>query len=281
MKYIVLEIHSIGNRHDEGKRILDFAVINNLCIMNTFYQHRESQKWTWYRWNNQRQEYTDKSTIDLFLTNQKGIINDVKAVPSVSLDADHRLVIAKLKIKIAVKKAGSSQKRFNLVKLKERDTKDALVKKLEENFQDNVEEMGIEASWLRFKKKVLGVAGDVLGERSVYKGKKKTTLWWTENVQAAVREKIWAFRRRMKTRQPEDRLSYEISRKNTERVKNAAKQDMWAKIRSDLEDHLSGTKKLLYSMAKIYRGKIYREKIKVHHMQQKTKLMFYSLNQRK
>ena len=111
--------------------------------------------------------------IDLFLTNQKSIINDEKAVPSVSLDADHRLVIAKLKIKIAVKKAASSQKRFNLVKLKERDTKDVLVKKLEENFQDNVEEMRIEASWLRFKKKVLGAAGDVLGERSVYKGKRK------------------------------------------------------------------------------------------------------------
>ena len=138
----VLGIHSIGNRNEEGKRILDFAVVNNLCILNTFYQHRESQKWTWYRWNNQRQEYTDKSMIDLFLTNQKSIINDVKAVPSVSLDADHRLVIAKLKIKVAVKKAGSSQKRFNLVKLKERDTKDALVKKLEDNFQDNVEEMG-------------------------------------------------------------------------------------------------------------------------------------------
>ena len=170
-------IHSIGNRNEEGKRIRDFAVVNNLCIMNTFYQHRESQKWTCNRWNNQRQEYTDKSMIDLFLTNQKSITNDVKAVPLVSLDADHRLVIAKLKIKIAVKKAGSSQKRFNLVKLKERDTEDVLVKKLEENFRENVEEMGIEASWLRFKKKVLGATGDVLGERSVYKGKKKTTLW--------------------------------------------------------------------------------------------------------
>ena len=64
-----------------------------------------------------------------------------------------------------------------------------------------------------------------------------------------------AFSRWMKTRQPEDRLSYEISRKNTERVKNAAKQDMWVKIGSNLEEVLSGTKKLLYSMAKSYRGK--------------------------
>ena len=78
--------------------------------MNTFYQHRENHKWTLYRWNNQRQDYTDRSMIDLFLTNQESIINEVKAVPSLSLDADHRLVMAKLKIKIPVKKGGSSQK---------------------------------------------------------------------------------------------------------------------------------------------------------------------------
>ena len=63
-----------------------------------------------------------------------------------------------------------------------------------------------------------------------------------------------AFRWCMKTRQPEDRLSYEISRKNT-KAKKAAKQYMWAKIGSDLKDDLSGTKKLLYSMARSYRGK--------------------------
>ena len=49
--------------------------------------------------------------IDLFPTNQKNIINDEKAVASVSLDAHDRLVMAKLKIKIAVKRAGSRKRR--------------------------------------------------------------------------------------------------------------------------------------------------------------------------
>ena len=31
----VLGIHSIGNSNEEGSRILDFAVVNNLSIMNT------------------------------------------------------------------------------------------------------------------------------------------------------------------------------------------------------------------------------------------------------
>jgi len=62
--------HGIGNKNVEGDRIINFAVINRLSIMNTFYQHRDSHKWTWYRWNENRQEYTEKSMIDLITTNK-------------------------------------------------------------------------------------------------------------------------------------------------------------------------------------------------------------------
>ncbi len=37
--------------------------------------------------------------INLFITNNKNLFCDVKTVPSVSADADHRLVLAKVKIK--------------------------------------------------------------------------------------------------------------------------------------------------------------------------------------
>ena len=89
----------------------------------------------------------------------------------------------------------------------------------------------------------------------MYKKEKENHYMVDLKCTTAVREKMRPFRRWMKIRQPEDPLSYGISRKNTERVKNAAKQDMWAKIGSDLEEDLSGTKKLLYSMTKSYRGK--------------------------
>ena len=114
----ILGIHSIGNRNEERKRILDLSVANNFCIMYTFYDHRENQKWTWYRWDNQRQKHTEKTMTDFRLTNRKNTVNNVKAVKS-----DNRLVMAILKIKKHVIKAGSKQKRHNLVKLKECDTK--------------------------------------------------------------------------------------------------------------------------------------------------------------
>src|ERR1044072_2547719 len=51
----VIGAHSIGDRNAAGDSVVDFCVQNNMSIMNTFYKHRESHKWTWYRWSNDRQ----------------------------------------------------------------------------------------------------------------------------------------------------------------------------------------------------------------------------------
>ena len=37
----------VGERNAEGRRILDFCLSQNLAVMNTFFKHRDSHKWTW------------------------------------------------------------------------------------------------------------------------------------------------------------------------------------------------------------------------------------------
>ena len=82
----VLGAFSVGNRNAEGKRIIDFcATTTILTIMNTFYLHRLSHKWTWYKWNENQQQYTDKSMIDLMVTNNKNLFKDVKAIHTINL----------------------------------------------------------------------------------------------------------------------------------------------------------------------------------------------------
>ena len=88
--------HSIRNRNEGGQRMLDFAQVNNL---NTFFQHRESYKWTWYRYGQQRRNYIQSSMIDLFITSYKALFCDVQAIPSVSMDTGHRLFSTKLRIR--------------------------------------------------------------------------------------------------------------------------------------------------------------------------------------
>ena len=84
----------------EGKRILDFCVRNNLAVMNTDYQHKEAHKWTWYGWNSIKEAYDNQSQIDLFLSSNINRIRNVKAIPSVSLDSDHRLVLMTTKYRV-------------------------------------------------------------------------------------------------------------------------------------------------------------------------------------
>ena len=88
----VIGAYGLGPKNREGERIIDYCITNNLAIMNTFYLHRETHKWSWYRWNENQQNYSDATLIDFVLTNNKKIFRDVKAIPSVSLDSDHRLI---------------------------------------------------------------------------------------------------------------------------------------------------------------------------------------------
>ena len=122
--------HGIGNRNDAGVRVLEFAQINNLQIMNTYFQHRESHKWAWYRYDQQQMNYTQKSMIDLFLTNNTRIFMDVKAVPSLSMDADHRLVLAKIRITKPKETKGKGAKRYKVNRLTDQLVVDELRSKI-------------------------------------------------------------------------------------------------------------------------------------------------------
>jgi len=90
----------IGTANEEGRRVLDFCVRNNLRVMNTHFQHRGSHKYTWYGWNTSKMDYDRQTMIDLFLVGNGRKVVDVKAIPSVSSDSDHRLVRHAAQIKV-------------------------------------------------------------------------------------------------------------------------------------------------------------------------------------
>ena len=125
---------------------------------------------------------------------------------------------------------------------------------------DHEIEGGLDEQWLTFKATLKAAAEEILGVKYSGSSKKKTTPWWGA-ARDAVMEKMTKFRRWMKTRNINDRLDYEVARRNAEGVKRRAKDDCWRKIGGDLEADMRRTKKLVYSMAKSYRkgenGNIY------------------------
>jgi hypothetical protein len=66
--------------------MIDFCIRNGLNIMNGFKQHKETHKYSRYRWNSKTGEFDQKSIIDYFVTSDKIMVNNVKVLQGESLD---------------------------------------------------------------------------------------------------------------------------------------------------------------------------------------------------
>ena len=249
----VIGAFSAGTKNAEGERVIDFCVANHLTIMNTFYKHQESHKWTWYRYNRERGAYTDKSMIDLFVSSNKKLFKDVKAIPSLSGDSDHRLVLAKLHFTKPKSRASKKQTRYALENLKDHDCRTKFEDGIRAKFptEDRLENM--EEAWTTFKDSFHEVAKREIKTKTSKRTKKKITAWWTEEVKTTVMAKMKAFRKWMKTRDREDHGTYKVLRNMVKTVKEMAKEESWNNIGNDLENEPTGTRKLIYKLAKAYR----------------------------
>ena len=157
--------------------------------------------------------------LDLFLANNKKLFRDVKAIPSASMDADHRMVPAKIDVTVPKRKKGIERRRLKMIKLGDPEYFDRVRSRIEEKLSDIVKDRDTEAKWNNFKKKVTEAVTGALSEKVPYRGRKKTTLLWTEDVRVAVKQKMNCFRRWMKTRRSDDRQSYDTARNIVERIK--------------------------------------------------------------
>ncbi|KAI8511727.1 hypothetical protein Bbelb_108270 [Branchiostoma belcheri] len=220
--------------------------------MNTYFTHQESHQYTWYRYNSRLGCYDQKSQIDFILTNKKTIIKDVKAIPSVSLDSDHRLVKGKVKIHLPKLEKKTARKRVKTENLEH--VQSAIQEKLLKE-KDNIKENNIETHWESLKTCLQEIQENIVGMTVVGKLRKKRTGWWTEEVKAEVASKNKCFKEWLKVRTVESRLAYVQQRNRANRTKKKAQKEMWENIGKDLEIDAQGTKKLLYSMSKAYKSR--------------------------
>lgn len=254
----VIGAFGIGDRNRDGERILDFCARNQLSVMNTFFQHRPSHKWTWYRWNRQAEEETsgNMSMIDFVLTTKKALIADVKVIPSVSMDSDHRAVVAKIKMVKPRPIRKPKRMRLKIERLSDAFVREELATKISQ-IAPGITEMGVNIhdQWNHFRRDVFNATKEVVGETYVGGIKRKQTPYWTQEVKEAVQEKNKAFRRWMKFRTQATKDDYVRARNRSKNIISKAKEEAWTKIGNDLDRDYCGTKKLLYAMAKTYRNK--------------------------
>ena len=80
--------------NNNGKRLLDFCLINNLAIANTFFQHKDVHRYT-------RQMFSrnEVSIIDYILIEQQKMrnITNVRVMRGPTIGSDHYLLVATMK----------------------------------------------------------------------------------------------------------------------------------------------------------------------------------------
>ena len=250
----VIGAFSVGDKNDDGERLIDFCVRNNLTIMNTCFKHRESHKWTWYRWDSNEGKYNSMSMIDFVLASNRQSVKDVKAIPSVSMDGDHRMVMCKMMIQKPKKLKPVKKKRFELENLNQDEVKEDYQQKIKANLEHiEGDEDNTETRWTKLKEAVNKAAEESIGVKYVGGKMKKCTPWWTDEVRDAVREKMRRFRSFMKHQTEEKKDQYKAACREAENVKRNAKKKVWEELGEKLEADYGGGRKLLYSIAKKYR----------------------------
>jgi len=110
-------LHKVSN--DNSVRIVNFATSKNLVVKSTMIPHRNIHKYTWTSLDGKTNNQIDQILID---RRWHFCLLGVRSFSGADCDADHNLVVAKVRGKLVVSKQAAQRfdgERFNLRKLNE------------------------------------------------------------------------------------------------------------------------------------------------------------------
>ncbi|PZC75700.1 hypothetical protein B5X24_HaOG205732 [Helicoverpa armigera] len=104
--------HGMGVRNGNGERFLEFCQDNDLTIGGTLFIHGDHHKYTW-----NSPDGITKNQIDHLAISSKwrSSLLDVRNRRGADIDSDHHLVVAEVRLKVAVARAASSTSRTPLL----------------------------------------------------------------------------------------------------------------------------------------------------------------------
>lgn len=238
--------YGYGRRNVEGERLLDLCNRNGLVIGNTWFQKRDSHRITRYSWNGEQKTQIDYVVVS---KEKKKMLKDVKIIPSVGMDGDHRLLVADIQIEGTVRKRREyTEKKLKVWKLSEIPVREEYQQMIRKDFPRG-ETKGVEEEWGLFKRVLVQATEKTCGRTSGVR-KEVVTSWWNDKVKEKVQAKNKAWREYMKNRTDEKKESYKNAKREAQRMVKEEKAEDWKKFAGKLEKDADGNKKMLYGIVK-------------------------------
>lgn len=221
-----------------GERILHLCAEHELFITNTFYNHRRSQTQTWYKWGDLGQS----SQIDFILTKcaARKHITDSKVIPSVFFYTDHRPVVLYMG-NTSFSKISSTKPTevINIKKLLDEETRKSVEQQMKivlYQQRERLNSSSIETNWQIFKKSLQTILKETCGVIKKGGKRKKTTMWWNEQVKAVIKDKKVCFKKWLKTRTVEDYTLYKQARQKAKNEIRISREESWTKYGNILNE---------------------------------------------
>ena len=232
----------VGERNEEGERVVDFAVAFDLAICNTFFQKRNAHLITYKSGGRESQ-------IDYILCRRHHLkeIKNCKVINGESVAPQHRVVCVDWEFVSGKKTRPQNVKpKIKWWRLKEEVLRSKFKQKVlgRLSLPENVQEW-----WRRNSQVILKVGEEILGKTS---GKRppadKESWWWNEEVQKTIKAKKEAKKRWDASGLEYDKNSFKLANKEAKRAVARAKAQAWDQIYETLDT--SGGMKDLYKIAK-------------------------------
>ena len=214
-----------GHRCENGQRLLNYALMNHLVVTNTIFQHKPSHLLTWHS-----NDGVTKAQIDFILVRQRwrSSVQDSRSYNGADTGSqsgsDHRLVAAKILLRLATRRKNKPKAGFDIGKLQDKEVRQALNLELTNRFDalSSDENPTPEKRWETFKTVMTETADEILGRAKI-----KRQHWITARTLSIVGE------RRQKMSGPKEETK-EL-RRQVKRSVRLDRRQMWEDATVSLE----------------------------------------------
>ena len=203
-------VHGAGKVNEAGAELLSFCALNELTIMNTHFKKNNIHKFTW-----QHPGSKQWHCIDYIIVRQKQrrLCRDVGVVRCADCWTDHKLLCARISIKVPRKPSASKIiSRFAVYSLKDSKVREKYSNvALKEVSHDWNQEASGERKWKAIKVGMCMAAEAVLGQEM-----RRQPDWFEDNIhnlKALITKQNDLFLRWLSTRCPTDRQRYVMMRR--------------------------------------------------------------------